>query len=96
MTQIEIRNLRIEFKKPKSEETFAAVDGVSLDIAQGEFVTIVGSSGCGKTTLLLTVAGLVPASAGSITTVGWVSRRKATPSPRLKPRVTEPSSFTTP
>jgi len=70
MTQIEIRNLRIEFKKPKSEETFAAVDGVSFDIAQGEFVTIVGSSGCGKTTLLLTVAGLVPASAGSITLNG--------------------------
>jgi NitT/TauT family transport system ATP-binding protein len=70
MTQIEIRNLRIEFKKPKSEKTFAAVDGVSLDIAQGEFVTIVGSSGCGKTSLLLTVAGLVSASAGSITING--------------------------
>jgi NitT/TauT family transport system ATP-binding protein len=66
MSQIEIRNLRIEYKKPKNESTFAAVDGVSLDIAQGEFVTIVGSSGCGKSTLLLTVAGLVQAAAGAI------------------------------
>jgi sulfonate transport system ATP-binding protein len=66
MAQIEIRDLRVEYKKPKSEEVFVAVDGVSFDVAQGEFITIVGSSGCGKSTLLLTVAGLVPASAGAV------------------------------
>ena len=66
MAQIEIRDLRVEYQKPKSEKVFVAVDGVSLDVAQGEFITIVGSSGCGKSTLLLTVAGLMPASAGVV------------------------------
>ena len=70
MAQIEIRDLRIEYQKPKSDETFVAVDNVSLDVAEGEFITIVGSSGCGKSTLLLTIAGLVQASGGAITISG--------------------------
>ena len=43
-----------------------AVDGVSADIADGEFVTLLGPSGCGKTTTLRMVAGLVEPSAGQI------------------------------
>ena len=43
-----------------------AADRVDLDVAEGEFVTILGPSGSGKTTLLLLVAGLLPPSAGSI------------------------------
>lgn len=70
MTQIQIRGLRIEYRKPKSEESLVAIDGVSADIAKGEFVTIVGSSGCGKSTLLLTVAGLVQAASGLLTING--------------------------
>jgi spermidine/putrescine transport system ATP-binding protein len=44
----------------------AAVDGIDLDIAEGEFFTIVGPSGCGKTTLLRMLAGLETPSAGDI------------------------------
>ncbi len=44
----------------------AAVDGVSLDVAQGEFVTILGPSGSGKTTVLTMIAGLSHPSGGSI------------------------------
>jgi spermidine/putrescine transport system ATP-binding protein len=45
---------------------FAAVDGVDLDIDEGEFFTIVGPSGSGKTTLLRMLAGLEQPSAGDI------------------------------
>jgi NitT/TauT family transport system ATP-binding protein len=47
-----------------------ALAGISLDIQAGEFVTIVGQSGCGKTTLLKILAGLVPQSAGFVTLRG--------------------------
>ena len=39
---------------------------VSLNVAQGEFVSIIGHSGCGKTTLLNIVAGLVPITQGAV------------------------------
>src|SRR3954463_10836430 len=43
-----------------------AVDNVSLDIAQGEFVALLGASGCGKTTLLRLIAGLEQPDVGTI------------------------------
>ena len=43
-----------------------AIDGVSVDIAQGEFFMIVGPSGCGKTTLLRILAGLESVTSGVI------------------------------
>ncbi len=43
-----------------------AVDAVSLDVADGEFVTLLGRSGCGKTTTLRMIAGLERNDAGRI------------------------------
>ncbi|MCO7191990.1 ABC transporter ATP-binding protein [Pseudonocardia sp. McavD-2-B] len=43
-----------------------AVDGISLDIADGEFLVLLGPSGCGKSTLLRMVAGLTPPTGGRV------------------------------
>jgi iron(III) transport system ATP-binding protein len=45
---------------------FVAVDDVSLSIRSGEFFTLLGSSGCGKTTLLRVIAGFLRQSAGRV------------------------------
>src|SRR5918911_1312229 len=43
----------------------AAVAGVTLDVADGEFVVLLGPSGCGKTTTLRMIAGLIEPSGGA-------------------------------
>lgn len=50
----------------KAFEGVTALDGVSLDIADGEFFSLVGPSGCGKTTTLRAIAGLESLTAGEI------------------------------
>ena len=54
----------------KRYHDFVAVNAVDLDVAQGEFVSLLGPSGCGKTTTLRMIAGLVAASAGRIVVAG--------------------------
>src|SRR5215469_3113438 len=47
-----------------------ALDEFSLDVADGEFLTVVGRSGCGKTTLLKLTSGLLPPTSGSVHVAG--------------------------
>jgi len=61
-TFLQISNLAVHY--PSSAE--AAVDGASFSLQAGEIGVLIGSSGCGKTTLLRAVAGLESASSGSI------------------------------
>jgi putative spermidine/putrescine transport system ATP-binding protein len=49
---------------------FTAVDRFGIDIAQGEFVSLLGPSGCGKSTILRMVAGLLEPDAGAIRIAG--------------------------
>ena len=60
-----LRGLDITFAL-KTGELHAAVKNIDLDIAPGEFVTIVGPTGCGKSTLLNATAGLLKPSAGHV------------------------------
>jgi putative ABC transport system ATP-binding protein len=55
---------------PLGETEVVAVDHVSLDIAEGEFVAIVGRSGSGKTTLLNLLAGIDRPTSGTINAAG--------------------------
>ncbi len=48
-----------------SHETEVLKD-VTLGVEQGEYVSIIGHSGCGKTTLLNIVAGLTPVTSGGV------------------------------
>jgi NitT/TauT family transport system ATP-binding protein len=50
----------------KARSRVRALGGICLEVMGGEFVTIVGQSGCGKTTLLKILAGLLPRSAGTV------------------------------
>ncbi|SRR5579859_34131 len=54
----------------KSYGQFRALDGVSLDMEEGEFVCFLGPSGCGKTSLLRIIAGLDRQSAGTVEIAG--------------------------
>jgi len=62
MKYIEIHNVEQRFKTAKG--SFLALQGVNLNVAKGEFVTLIGHSGCGKSTLLNLIAGLTTPTQG--------------------------------
>lgn len=64
MKHLELSQVSIEFPTPKG--SFKALDDVSLKIDKGEFVSLIGHSGCGKSTVLNIVAGLYQATNGGV------------------------------
>jgi len=66
VAKLSVRELVVAFENENTGEITVAVDKVSLDIQPGEFVTIVGLSGCGKSTFLNAVAGLTKHRGGTI------------------------------
>ncbi len=57
---LEIQNLHVFYGH------IHAVKGISLHVQQGEIVTLIGANGAGKSTTLLTVAGVIPATRGAV------------------------------
>lgn len=64
MALLEISDVGIEFPTPKGP--FRALQKVNLKIEKGEFISLIGHSGCGKSTVLNIVAGLHQATEGGV------------------------------
>lgn len=64
MNFLELTQVNMEFPTPKG--AFKALDNVNLNISEGEFISLIGHSGCGKSTVLNIVAGLYQATMGGI------------------------------
>ena len=62
---IELRNVTKSYRTLQEEDLLALQD-VSFEVGKSEFVSVVGASGCGKTTLLKIIAGLIPHSSGEV------------------------------
>ncbi|MBQ3180254.1 MAG: ABC transporter ATP-binding protein [Firmicutes bacterium] len=60
MAMLQVENLQVYYG------VIQAIKGISFHVDQGEVVALIGANGAGKTTILHTVTGLVPAKAGSI------------------------------
>ena len=65
---LELTDVGIEFPTPKGP--FCALQGVNLKIKKGEFISLIGHSGCGKSTVLNIVAGLYQATQGGVVLQG--------------------------
>src|SRR2546428_1433292 len=60
------RGVRMEYRDRSSDTRLVAIEAMDLDVADGEFVSLLGPSGCGKSTFLKIVNGLLTATAGEI------------------------------
>mgnify|MGYP000214508375 CR=1 FL=1 len=76
MTAISFQSVSKAYPSPKSSKsnasggTFLALDGVSLDIQEGEFFGLLGPNGAGKTTMISVLAGLTRATSGKVSVLG--------------------------
>ena len=76
MAFLELQDIKTHFPVRKGmviqrvTDTVKAVDGVTLDIQNGEILGLVGESGCGKSTLSRTIMQLIPATSGSVVLEG--------------------------
>src|SRR5882757_1238883 len=68
-TCVSLADVTISFRLADGD-SYTAVEHASLDVADGEFGSIVGPTGCGKSTLLNVTAGLFPPSQGRVQIFG--------------------------
>jgi len=69
---LQLRDVAMSYRTAARE--VPALDGITFDVARGEFVSIVGPSGCGKSTLLKLVADLLTPTGGSVVVAGSSAR----------------------
>ena len=67
---IVVNDVRKSYPGAGKGQVLSVLGGISLEVEEGELVTFFGPNGCGKTTLLLVLAGLVPSDGGSVTVGG--------------------------
>ncbi|WP_164759134.1 ABC transporter ATP-binding protein [Mesorhizobium sp. M6A.T.Ce.TU.002.03.1.1] len=82
---LSIRDLTVTYRRDGSE--VAALKHVSLDVAAGERLAIIGESGSGKSTLALAIAGLLPASARIGGRIDWFLRSPSSWGAKAPPSV---------
>jgi ABC-2 type transport system ATP-binding protein len=72
MSAISFQSVSKVYPSPRGPKgaTFMALDGVQLDIEEGEFFGLLGPNGAGKTTMISILAGLTRASSGRVTVLG--------------------------
>ncbi len=70
--KLQIERLGVTFQPHRGRNAFEALRGIDLSVSDGEFVSILGRSGCGKSTFFNTVAGLIEPSAGTVRCDGKV------------------------
>jgi NitT/TauT family transport system ATP-binding protein len=67
---VHAQDVTVEYERTRQKDVLVALEHFSLDVAEGEFVTIVGPSGCGKSTFLNVVAGLTFPAKGEVSVYG--------------------------
>jgi taurine transport system ATP-binding protein len=66
MAALQVRGVSVTFPSMHAGGAIKALDNINLTIGDGEFVVVLGASGCGKTTLLNLLAGFLSPSSGEI------------------------------
>ncbi|PXY41032.1 sulfate ABC transporter ATP-binding protein [Flavobacterium cheongpyeongense] len=64
MSYLEIKNLEISFPTPKGK--YIAVRDINLSIQKGEIISIIGHSGCGKSTIMNAIGGMLTPTGGTV------------------------------
>ena len=64
---LKLENVCKSFARVETNDITNALEGINLEMHDGEFISLVGTSGCGKSTMLRLIAGLIVPTTGRLT-----------------------------